>query len=226
MPPDKIVESPNLNEEELKARTKALVAEKGSWASLLEARDTLYNTIAPYFDEPERSQHLLPLYSSLNIEETKNLIIGHYGVRGEIVNPLAMIVKMYFQDTDMELPFAEGVTEVLKGFNRSDSELAVFNARTHSVGIALGLAADEQEEGPLENKYQALWRCADEIERWASLNSRQLEVVDQQTITSALYKYRAALMQVTNYVEYASSYMEHQAKQDRITTDAQSLYRV
>jgi hypothetical protein len=88
------------------------------------------------------------------------------------------------------------------------SQLSLPNHTTANMAIKLG-ALKKDGKGHVtyqENKTEALWRCAREIELWVKANSSAISPQAKQEIEQQLSAYKAALPQVLAFIEGVKIY--------------------
>ena len=225
--------SPNYNEAELKKRTDAFLAEQGSWARLVQAQREMTRILTCNFfsrdgyegaplakNEVAQKPNdfdmagIRPCYKShhagLDMDEVSNLLDGHFGLCGEVYNgPEAF--RRYVDVMGWEPGRALSSEEIAAGFVHEfaeHSELCKPYRAEHTIALAIGLPKRQGDE-VVETARQALFRCAEEVEKWVSVNAEVIPDIDQQRLSKELYAYRAALMECCNYVDYAKGYLAY-----------------
>lgn len=197
MQPDKVVESPNYSEEELKRRTEVFIAADGPWARLTEVHYEVYNQLDSHV-----GRFGLGYRSDLTGQRTREVLIGSLGLKGAFNMLDKPVFDHLIYPVDGEAA-ADAVKHVIEKFNGN--------------GPLCGTSEAEILGYPSETVRQALFRSADEIEKLASVNTNVADL-DQQQLAGTLYRYRKALTEVCNYVDYAEGYLAHHKGEAKIHT--------
>ncbi len=249
MLPQKTVASPNYREEELKKRTDALWEANGPWEQLVQAEKEIVRLVrhnfysaegyagAPldrnYEDIPPHDWTTFvprPCYKShlagVSMDDVGNLLFGHDGLSGELWNGPAVVELLVHggrQHPERALSPQEIATRFVERWSRhSQLTKPARQQATQPLLAAMGFP-DRQQDEVIETSRQGLFRCADEVEKWVSVNAQVIPAVDQQRFTKELYAYRAALTEVCNYVDYAEGYLAHHQGQSKIHTGQQDV---
>lgn len=201
---------------EMKELTRQFLSSEGAFAKLQEAVDALNRQFLKnvykeewrsYFltgagQKPGAEDNKYAMEShihGLNMDEVFDVLISHNGLKGEFGNGVGNFLSLKeFVEENTEL--GNLFDTMFSSAARSVLSKSALTKEATQIAEKLGITK--------ENKLQALYRCADQIEKWVEVNKATLGDEQVKEFGAVLGEYKQALEAVQPFLNRALAYVE------------------
>lgn len=206
--------------QEMQAETKAFFAEGGAWEQLTTSAEALRKTVSAIYNSNEITT--TPHRNDLG-DKYQSYLFGDLGTYGELSNPLATEAAFNFAPNAVfaTAPFSSRLKSFCAGFEQP-SELSKSTIADRTNALLIEHDADGGIKVNPEPKRVALFRGANEVEKWLAHNASSIPEQDMKETQNNLKSYRDALAQVLGFVNKANEYL---VEQEAVETTAPALNR-